>query len=197
MICFHSLKISSKWLNNFAWPIDRTLTAITTPGQSGPGVTSGQKYDHGINMWNRQRESENTRNTDDSLSSGTKLFISFLSLRFFDMRRERQFLSMLTFPSDPTTCGTPPQTTGLAAASSENRLPSSCVESQLTVFFQIPKSSAHRFRAWRHSHPQSISIWGFYCDICDCHILPPRAWTPALNVYLTNPCTKPKGSQPN
>ena len=58
-----------------------------------------------------------------------------------------QFLTMLTFPSDPTTCVTPLQTTGLASVSSENQLPSSSVESQLTVFFQIPKSSAHRFRA--------------------------------------------------
>ena len=61
--------------------------------------------------------------------------------------RETQFLSMLTFPSDPTTCGTPPQTTGLASASSKKQLPSSSIKSQLTVFFQIPKSSAHRFRA--------------------------------------------------
>ena len=96
--------------------------------------------------------------------------------------RETQFLSMLTFLSDPATCSTPPQTTGLASASSENQLLSSSVESQLTVFFQIPKSSAHRFRAWRHSRPRSFPIWGFYCDICDCHILPACAWTPALNV---------------
>ena len=46
---------------------------------------------------------------------------------------------MLTFPSEPTTCGTPLQTTGLASASSENQLPSSSVEYQLSVFFQIPK----------------------------------------------------------
>ena len=28
--------------------------------------------------------------------------------------------------------------------------------------------------------PVLFTIWGFYCDICDCHILPARAWTPAL-----------------
>ena len=42
--------------------------------------------------------------------------------------RETQFLSMLTFPSNPTTCGIQPQTSGLASASSENRLASSIVE---------------------------------------------------------------------
>ena len=39
------------------------------------------------------------------IGSGTKLFITFLSLKFFDTRRETQFPSMLAFPSAPTTCG--------------------------------------------------------------------------------------------
>ena len=121
----------------------------------------------------------------DSLSPGTKLLFTFLSLRFFNMReRETQFLTLLTFPSDPTTCGSPKQTTGLASASSGK---STCfVQAQISnncFFFQIPKSSAHRFRAWYHSHPQFHFLFVFfYCDICDCHILPARAWTPALNV---------------
>ena len=86
---------------------------------------------------------------DDSLGPGTKLLFTFLSLRFFDMKRERdtQFLTMLTFPSDPTTCGTPPQTTCLASASSENRLASSKSKSQLTVIFKFqnpqPIASVH------------------------------------------------------
>ena len=47
-----------------------------------------------------------TRNTDDFLGSGTKLFITFLSLRFFDMRRERHnfflcWLFHLTPPCAP------------------------------------------------------------------------------------------------
>ena len=28
--------------------------------------------------------------------------------------------------------------------------------------------------------PVPLPIWGFYCDICDCHILPTHMWTPAL-----------------
>ena len=28
--------------------------------------------------------------------------------------------------------------------------------------------------------PVTFPIWGFYCDICHCHILPAHAWTPAL-----------------
>ena len=136
-------------------------------------------------------------------TTGTKLLFPFLSLRFFDMRRERntQFLSMLTFPSDPHHVRPPPQTTGLASASSENRLPSSSIESQLQLtqptrtkssglaqvwfstncFFSNPPNP-QRSRAWRHSRPQShfLSVF-FYCDNSDCHIHPARVWTPALN----------------
>ena len=36
--------------------------------------------------------------------------------------------------------------------------------------------------------PVSFPIWGFYYDICDCHILRARAWTPALKV-CTCTCT--------
>ena len=57
------------------------------------------------------------------------------------MREKLKFLPMLTFPSNPTPCNTPPQTTGLASVSSENRLPSSSVESQLTVFFYFKSQS--------------------------------------------------------
>ena len=44
--------------------------------------------------------------------------------------------------------------------------------------------------------PVPFPIRGFYYDIWDCHILPARAWTPALNV-CPYPCTKPNSSKPN
>ena len=34
--------------------------------------------------------------------------------------------------------------------------------SNLNCFFQIPKSSAHRFQAWRHSHPHVHFLSGFF-----------------------------------
>ena len=37
-----------------------------------------------------------------------------------------------------------------------------------------------------------FTIWEFYFDICEWRILPARAWTPALMLQLTNPCTKRK-----
>ena len=45
-------------------------------------------------VWNRHRESKNTKFYE--IGSGTKLFITLELKRFFDMRRERHNLSMLT-----------------------------------------------------------------------------------------------------
>ena len=60
---------------------------------------------------------------------------TFLSLKVFrheERERETQFLSMLIFSSDPHHVRHPPQTTGLASASSESGLASSRLESQLS-----------------------------------------------------------------
>ena len=68
----------------------------------------------------------------------------------------------------------------------KNRLPSSRLESQLFLFFQIPKSSAllgiTSFTSV--TSPVHFPIWGFYCDISDCHICLAREWKPALNVCI-------------
>ena len=142
-------------------------------------------YDQDTNTWNRHRESETL---DDSL------LFTFLSLRFFDTRRERHTIYYYAYFSIwPHHMQSPPQTTGLASASSENRLASSKPKSQLTrsefksqLFFfffsnsEILSPSLPGMTSF--TSPISFSIWGFYCDICDCHIHPARALTPALNV---------------
>ena len=143
------------------------------------------------------------------IGSGTKLFITFLSLRFFDMRRERHTISFYADFSiwTPPRASPPPQTTGMASVSSKNRLPSPRLEShlqltqqtrsarsaqsrlasprsesQLTGFFSNPPNP-QRFRAWRHSGPRSHNLSEFFfCDISDCHIRPAHVWTPALNL---------------
>ena len=105
------------------------------------------------------------------------------------MRRERHNLSMLSFLSAPTHHHVrhPPQGLG--------DLRKSTVffwdRNSTLTFVQSPKSSAHASGAWRHSHPPvTITIWDFYFDFCEWHILPARAWTPALMLHLTNPCAK-------
>ena len=151
-------------------------------------------YDQDTNTWNRSY----THIGKHEIGSGTKLLFTVEFKVFRNEEKETQFLSMLTFPSDPTTCGTPPQTPGLASASSENQLPSSCFESQQTVFFKFqnpqPIASGHDV-----IHvPGPISYLGFLLwHLWLSHPPRTRMNTCTQCVYLTNPCTKPKGSQPN
>ena len=104
---------------------------------------------------------------------------------------------MMTFPYAPNHVRHPPQGLGELWKSTvffRGR------NSTLWLFSNPPK--AQRFWAWRHSPPTVLfSIWDFYFDISEWHILPARAWTPVLMLHLTNPCdkwkvlslTKPKG----
>ena len=136
--------------------------------------------------------------------SGKKILFTFSGLRFFDKRRETQFLSMLSFPSAPTTCGTfrrPP--TGLASASPKNQLAPSKSEtqlqlsqptrgarrlalprseSQLTLFFFKSPNSSVLPGMTSFTSPVLFPICFFFlCDISDCHIRPAR---------VVNTCTQ-------
>ena len=47
IISFHTNNFKySKWLNSAIWPIDRTLTGTTTPGQSGPASKVNERVFH-------------------------------------------------------------------------------------------------------------------------------------------------------
>ena len=154
-------------------------------------------------MWNRHRESKNTKLYE--IGSGTKLFITFELKVFRHVERERErdtifrcwLLLHRQFSTQPTR-GARSAQSRLASPSSESQ-PSSEAGTQLTAFSQI---SALASGAWRHPNTLvSISIWDFYFDITEWHILPTCAWTPTLMLHLTNPCarrkvlslTKPKG----
>ena len=131
-------------------------------------------------------------------SSGTKLLFPSWLLGFQHEERETQFLLCWLFHLTQQRAVHHVDPTGLASSRFKSQLASPSSESQLTAFFfkNHPKSSAHRFRAWRHSHPQSHFLSGFFSyDISDCHILPAQAWTPALNVCPYS-CTKPNSSKP-
>ena len=121
------------------------------------------------------------------IGSGTKLLFTFLSLKLFDMRREKHNLSMLTAFTSSALNQTNARSvqSRLVSPSSESRLSRSEAGTQLAAFSQIQKSSAHASEAWRHSHPLVIiPIWDFYIDISEWHILSARAWTPGLMLHL-------------
>ena len=99
---------------------------------------------------------------------------------------------MLTFPSALNHVQLPPQ--GLPSSKRDDPSNSSLdAKTQPTDFSQIPKIVRARFRCMTSviscGH---ISIWDFYFDISEWHILPVRAWKLALMLHLTNPCAKRK-----
>ena len=181
-----------------------TSTTTTTNNNNTATTTSTSNYSNDgvpypdLNTWNGHRmfityidrtwESRNTKNTYDFLVQ-VRNFLLPLSLKVF-RHKEREI--HLTFPSVPNHVRTRPR----PWRARESHPSSSGVKTQVTDFSQFPppKSSAHASGAWRHSHAQ---VWDFYFDISEWHILPARAWTPALMLHQTNPCTEPKGSQPN
>ena len=130
------------------------------------------------------------------------------------MRRERdtQFLSMLTFPSEPhhvqhrrhKLLVWPRRAQKIvylllasnvnsirslnlhftnARASRRPQLVSPRRDQKSTWPVEVPNSTNCFFS--NPPNPQRFRvlfpIWGFYCDISNCHIRPPRAWTPVLN----------------
>ena len=116
--------------------------------------------------WNihmhRNPETLETLTTLGSL--GTKLLLSSWLLGF-STRGERDTIStMLTVPSDPTTRGHPVvhNWAGLAKVRKINSLRPASDLSKLLFFKNHPKYSAHRFQAWRHTHPQSHLLSGVF-----------------------------------
>ena len=151
-------------------------------------------------MWNRHRESKNTKLYE--IGSGTKLFITF-ELKVIRHEKETQSLYADFFChrqlSTQPTRGARRAQIRLASAGPESQPSSSEAGTQLTAFSQI---SAHASGTWRHPNTMvPIPIWDFYFDISEWHIHFARAWIPALILHLTNPCakwkvlslTKPKG----
>ena len=125
-----------------------------------------------------------TRNTDNSLGSGTKLLLPSLSLGFRHEERERHNFSMLTVrPSSAlnsqTQCMRAP-CTGLAQVWKINLLHLSSNLNSLLLFKITMNRSPLLPGMTSFTSPVSFPIRGFYCDICDCHILSACAWTPAL-----------------
>ena len=145
-------------------------------------------------MWNRHRESE--IHDIHEINSGTKLY--YLWVKGYSTWGERDtiFLCGLLLHrqlSTQPTRSTRSVQIRLASPRSESWLCRLEAGTQLTAFSKIPKSSAHAYGVWRHSHPLvSIPIWDFYLNISEWHILSMHVWTPALMLHLTNPCAKQK-----
>ena len=144
----------------------------------------------------KHRSPKNTKHWRLSFGSGMKLLITFCSLRFFDMRRERHnfFLCWLFHLTPPRVAPHHKLLVWPWQAPKINFLP---LASNLnSLFFSNSKILSPSLPGMTSfTSLVSFPISGFYCDICDCHIRPVHVNTCTQCVHLTNPCTKPKGSQ--
>ena len=149
------------------------------------------------------------------MGSGTKLLFTFLSLRFFDMRRERHnfFLCWLFVHRQLSTHWLNKRAAHFVdpnwsrIGETKNRLPSSRLESQpsrsefksqLTAFFKAQNSQLVASENDVIHVPGPIIDLGFLVwHLWLSHPPCARVNTYTQCVHLTNPCTKPKGSQPN
>ena len=124
------------------------------------------------------------------LSSGTKLFITF-EFKGFSTEGERYHLSMLTFPSAPNHVPT--------------RHKASASKRKSTSLFRRQKSTnwlfsnlIPRFRCVTSLTSLVINLSGIFIVTSLNATSAPRAREHLRScLYLTNPCTEPKGSQPN
>ena len=141
-------------------------------------------------VWNRHRESE--IHDIHEIGSGTKFY--YLWVKGYSTWGERKThnLSMLTtFTSAPNHVRHP--ISKLLVWSRRAPKVNLVVRTQElnSLLFSNPPNP-QRFRAWRHLPPPVtffyLGIFNF--DICEWHIIPARAWTPALMLHLTNPRTK-------
>ena len=140
------------------------------------------------------------------LSSGTKLFITIELKEIRHKEGDTQ-----SFYADFSNCPPPPPPRAAPRckllvwsrrAPKVNRLPRT-LKLNSTDFSQNPQNPPCTLPVHDVIHiPWSyFSIWDFYFDISEWHILPARVWTPALMLHLTYPCakrkvlslTKPKG----
>ena len=146
-------------------------------------------YNQDTNTWNVHRESRNTRNW-----FRYEIFYYLSEFKVFRHEEtETQFLIMLSFPSAPQRAAPLPQTTGLASASSENRLACSEFKSQLTAFFfQIPQIlSSSRLDVIHIPGPISylrFLLWHLWLSHPPCACVN----TCAQCVHQTNPCPNRK-----
>ena len=107
-------------------------------------------------------------------------FITFLTFRF-STRGERDTHNFYYADCSSRVSSQHTDPTNAPAPRSK-QLDSSRAISQLTFFFfkitKTPSLSLPGMTSF--TSPVLFPIWCFYYDICDCHILPARAWTPAL-----------------
>ena len=127
----------------------------------------------------------NTKNTKHWRLSWFRYetFITFFKFRFSTQGERGTIFTMLTVSSDPTNARAQPAANNWTGLAQVRKIKSLRLSPNLNsqLLFKITENPSRSLPGMTSlTFPVLFPIWGFYCDICDCHILPPRAWTPAL-----------------
>ena len=130
------------------------------------------------------------------LSSGKKLFITFEFKGFSTWERGTIFRFRLFSSVPPTiscdTCPRPPR-----ASESQPSRPVSSLNSTNWLFQNPPKSSARFLCVTSFALCNPVFHLGLWWHLWVTRPLCASVWTHVLMLHLSNPCTEPKGSQPN
>ena len=116
-----------------------------------------------------------------------------LSLRFFDIRRERHsfFNKCAAHSVDPNWSRRGETKNRLPSSRLESQLSLSEFKSQLTVFFFKFQNPQH-FRAWHHSRPRAYFLSGFFIVTSLIVTSAPRVREPLQSMCAPKRCTKRK-----
>ena len=131
-----------------------------------------------------------TRNTDESLGSGRKLLLPSLSLGFSTQFFYADCSSIVSSQlSDLTNARAHLAVHNWTGLTQVRKIYPLRLSPNLhsVLLFKITKNRSPSLLGMTSFTSQVLfPIWRFDCDICDCHILPARAWTPALMSALTH-----------
>ena len=127
--------------------------------------------------------------------SGTKLFIAFWVKGFSTWGEKYNFFLSWLFHLTPQRAAPRRKLLVWPRCAPENLLLSSSVESQLSgVFFSNCKILSQSLQGMTSFTPRSYFLSVFFI-VTSVIVTPVNTCTQC--VHLTNPCAKPKGSQPN
>ena len=147
-------------------------------------------------IYNIEHRNLEIRKTCNDFSVQVRNFLLPLSLKVLQHKeRDTHFFLSGFFICTPT----PNLVRHLPNASPSKRkstLLVRCPVLNSTNFLQNSQNPPHASSVWRHSHLLALfPIWAIVTSLSD--MSTPHVWISVLMLHLSNPCTEPKGSQPN
>ena len=155
-------------------------------------------YIHNVHLENSEHRNPEIRKHVTTSLFRYKTFYYFW-VKGFDIRRETQsfYVGFFIWPLSRAA----PMTRKFVSPQQAPKVepPRSATSFNSSNFLRNPQNPPRASGACRHPHFVTHFIISGYCDIAEWHVRSMRAHALPLasRLHLTNPCTEPKGSQPN